>query len=978
MVERTRATLFVGRQRELTMLDECLAAAARGEGGVALVAGEPGIGKTRLLAELAERARADGWTVLTGRASDTEGMPPYLPFIEALRPYVRACPPERLRAQLGRGAAEVALLLPELPAILLDLPPSPAISPEQARYRLFESVVDFIVAIAGEPPGLLLLLDDLHWADTPTLLLLQHLARRLSDVPVLVVATHRAAMRDQTRPLVATLTELGRVAAVERIDLPPLDVEAVTTLTELLAGVPPTPSIAESLTQRTAGNPLFVREMVRHLVREGHDITGSAVDNWMVPETIRLAIARQLGTLSRSANQLLHAAAVLGEGFDFELLAAVSQQDEAMLLDALDETLEAGILHEDGGGYAFGHALQRLTVYESVNVPRRQRLHLQAARALETVFERALETRLTELAAHYRLAGALAEPESVIDACRRAGEAAAATFAWEEAVAHVEVALERLHPSKRADRFELLLILGDARMKAGDRPRARATFKEAATIARRLGKPERLARVALGLGGANVEYAVVDNELIELFQEALALLPTEDSALRARLLARLTLELRIQEMRTGSTALGDAAVGMAQRLGDRSGLARALYARSAVRRMQHDLDGAHTDARMAVTIAESIDDQGLALYARMSFLLERLQRGDFRSVEEEVATFTRLAEELRLPYYLWQAAVYRAMLALLHGQFDECESLIRQAHGFALRTGSEPAVHGYLWQLAALRREQGRLTEVESNLRDVAGRPSSRVPWRHLLLLVERELGAGDEVRSTFEQLADAFAQSDFRADSSVVLLVEVCANFGDREHAGWLYERLLPFAGEVTPTHPASGVCLGSVSRYLGILATTLGRWDAASGHFEQAIAMHERMGARPLLGHTHRDYATMLLARRRRGDPHTAQTLLARALEIYTELGMTHFAAKVRVLETDTSLAAMRPELAYPDGLSAREIEVLRLLAAGRTNREIAMQLVISLNTVTRHISHIFSKTSVANRAEAATYAARHGLLE
>jgi DNA-binding CsgD family transcriptional regulator len=423
--------------------------------------------------------------------------------------------------------------------------------------------------------------------------------------------------------------------------------------------------------------------------------------------------------------------------------------------------------------------------------------------------------------------------------------------------------------------------------------------------------------------------------------------------------------------------VADTAIAMAQRVGDRAALASALQARGVVRGLQHDPDGALEDNRAALRLAELIGAHDLALRNRNSLLWRPLRRGDIPSMEVELTTYAQRAEELRQPLYIWQAAAYKAMLALLRGRFDECESLITKAHVLALHTGSEPAVRGSLWQLTALRREQGRLAEVEADVRDVAELPSVPTTWRDLLLLIECELGQIGEGSDRLDRHIAAIVESGFFIDDAV-LIAESCAKLGDRKYADWLYERLLPFAGEVPLTTPPFCVCQGSVARYLGMLATTLRRWDAARDHFEQAITMHERMGARPLLGHTYRDYAAMLLARCRRGDLHTAQTLLARALDIYTELGMTHYAAKVRALAADPSLAATRPMLAYPNGLSAREIEVLRLLAAGRTNREIAAHLVISRNTVTRHVSHIFRKTNGANRAEAATYAARHGLLE
>jgi predicted ATPase len=288
---------LIGRETELTFLREQLARASQGEGSVALVAGEPGIGKTRLLAELAERARSDGWTVLSGAAYDTAGMPPYLPFIEALRSHLRTTPPDRLHAQLGSSAATLVLLLPELDGRLPNLPAVPPVSPEQERYRLFEGVCDAIegIARAGET-GLLLLLDDLHWADAPSLQLLQHLSRRLAGVPLLVVAAYRSVGAAPSPTFVATLAALARTAPATPLVPAPLGPDDTSELVEHVAGQAVAVPVAITIHQTTEGNPFFIGELVRHLQADGRDLSdaGIAGDAWTVPELIRQVIAARL------------------------------------------------------------------------------------------------------------------------------------------------------------------------------------------------------------------------------------------------------------------------------------------------------------------------------------------------------------------------------------------------------------------------------------------------------------------------------------------------------------------------------------------------------------------------------------------------------------------------------------------------------------------------------------------------------------
>ena len=425
MSGRLRRPPFVGREAELAALQRQLVGAARGDGGIALVAGEPGVGKTRLLAELAARACTEGWTVLAGAAYDTEGMPPYLPFIEALRRHMRAATPDRLRAQLGAAAAAVAVLLPELRERLPDLPAATAVSPEQERYRLFEAVCDALdgIARAGET-GLLLLLDDLHCADVPSLQLLQHLGRRLGGVPLLVLAAYRSVDAPPSPAFTATLAALVRTSAAASIMLVPLRHDETTALVESITGHEVAPAVTTAIQQVTEGNPFFVGELVRHLQDAGHDLQRpDAAHDLSVPERVRQVIIARLAPLQPATITLLRQGAVLGDGFTFALACAAVALAEETVLDAVEEALAAGMLRLEGDRYHFTHALIRRTVSETLSPPRRQRLHLRAAEAIEAVYAPHLAPYLSALAHHYRLAGSSADPETVIDAALRAGDA---------------------------------------------------------------------------------------------------------------------------------------------------------------------------------------------------------------------------------------------------------------------------------------------------------------------------------------------------------------------------------------------------------------------------------------------------------------------------------------------------------------------------------------------------------------------------
>ena len=435
----------MGRQSELGRLEQFLHTAERGHGRFLFLSGEPGIGKTRLALELAERAETRGWRVLYGRANAVEGAPAYLPVTEALGGYVQACPAATLRIQLGEAAPDVALLLPGLRARLPEVPPSTPSGLDSLRYRLLASISEFLLAIArASKPGLLLVLEDLHWADASTLLLLSFLASKLDRSPLVVLGTHRSARVDLTPALADVLAEVSRAGSGEHLTLAPLSPMDVSALVADLHGAPVPTEVVDTLHAETEGNPFFLAAMVQQLVSMGCDLGDANGLGRLrsVPQSVRWVIRQRLSRLSPMANEMLCGGAVLGDWFDFELLAEVSGTSVDATLVSLEEALAADVLRPDGRGYRFSHALIRDTVYDEISLPRRQRFHHAAARALEHVMSNAIDSHVTSIATHLRLAGSMADRNTVIEYSLRAGEAARAVFAWEDVATHWEAALE--------------------------------------------------------------------------------------------------------------------------------------------------------------------------------------------------------------------------------------------------------------------------------------------------------------------------------------------------------------------------------------------------------------------------------------------------------------------------------------------------------------------------------------------------------
>lgn len=897
---------FVGRERELGMLLDALEQAGAGRGCLFLIGGEPGIGKSRLADELATRARVGGAHVLWGRCWEGAGAPAYWPWIQALRAYLRAVDPAAARRHLAEGAADLAQMVPEISAIVPGLPAA-APDSDAARFQLFDSTASFLRSIALERP-IVLVLDDLHAGDTPSILLLRFLATQLSDMRIVVLGTYRNVELTAEHPLTAALAEVARQPATRIHALRGLRQDVVTRLIESATGVAPAARLAREMWRETSGNPLFLGEAARLLHSEqrlDEVVVGGGSLRLSVPAGVREVIARRVGQLAPATVQALTVGAALGPEFSTEVLRRIGDGDAADPLDVLDQALRAGLVAPVSGStgrFRFSHDLFRESVYQEQSPAARVRLHRRIAETLEEMYSSMPDAHLAELAHHYfeavhgggdTAAATLAEKARTY--ARRAADVAARALAYEEAARLYRMALAIVDGQPTRDdtaRTELLLAVGDADARAGEIDSANRMFLEAADVARRTGDAAHLARAALGIGG-RLPWARPghNHALIQLLQEALVLLGGTDERLRVRLLSRLASAWRSSpDKQQQSDTLSRQAVEIARRLDDPATLSYALAARYWATWWPDNPGPRLQLATEMISVAEALSDGERLVDARLMLWLTYTESGQMTQAASEAEEIRRLGEELRQPAHRWLGVAPRALVALMEGEFELAERLIE--HELAAGPPTTPArdnVSAATFHRFLLMTTMNRPADVEQEVRAAV----DAFPWyplhRAALCLLLLDLNREDEAHGIF----GALARDDFSAlyrDNEWLLGIsitsEACARLADAAAAVILYEQLAPFAGRHAIGHAEGSV--GAVDRYLGLLSAVIGRLDDADRHLTQAIAVNERMRARPWAAHSQRDLARVLRQRDAPGDRDRASELERRALAAARQLGM------------------------------------------------------------------------------------------
>ena len=848
---------------------------------------------------------------------------------------------------------------------------------------------------------MVLLLDDLHWADKPSLLLLEFVAREVSEARLLLVGTYRDVDVSRGDPLAQTLGELARQSAsggFERVLLRGMTEEDVSRFIEVETGLKAPAPLVSDVHTRTEGNPLFVTEVVRLLVqegeltperlREGKSLRQGSGQAWTVriPEGVREVIGRRLDRLSELCNQTLTVASVIGREFEMAQLDRLMDPSidsgqtlsEDWLLDVLEEALSARIIEElpaAVGRYQFTHSLIQETLVEELSLTRQARLHARIAEMLEELYGPEAEANAAELAHHFVQAEPVLGNERLVGYSLIAGELALAGYGYEEAIVHFQRALttkegraDTVHPEpvegRAADSETAAALFGLGRAQT-------ATTVEKAPAQQAWDHIQRAFEYYVASGDAAGAVAVAQHTLrtphlikgrVDVTARALEFVPP-DSLDAGRLLSQHGYSLSFEERDyDGAHQAFDRAIAIAQRLGDTALEAGTLSHSLLVDANNWRLDRVVESGPRAIELAQRANDLLAEFRARRAVAFALMQKGDLDGARQHATASLEVAESLRhpdalasLPWLLgalsfhegdWQTA-HRFYDRALEGIPDFPDGLVFKALAY-YKVGDTEAGDTWLERLMTLARDgSGQLGESASMVLAWA------LPLVSLITGRDRDL-----------DLAERTAKAAPNTFDGMVGLALLAVHRSDAEAAAEQYQGLRSLPRFMELDH------------LLGLLAHTMGKFDDASSHFEDLLDFSRKAGYRSDLAQACWGYADTLHERDGDGDREKATALLNESLSIARDLGMRPLEERVAARIEQLQARAAAPS--YPDGLTRREVEVLRHIIAGATNQTIAGALFITTNTVANHVKNILTKSNTENRTAAAAYGVRHGLAE
>ena len=902
-LETLDETLLVGRTAELALLSDALKQADETtRRRVALLSGEAGIGKTTLVSTFARAARESGAVVLYGRCDEDLAVP-YQPWMEALGHLVACAPDSLLAAHVKERGGDLGALVPGLAARVGELPASRSSDPETERHLLFGAVVDLLERVGVDAP-IVLILDDLHWSDRPTLQLLRYVTGADAPLRVLVLGTFRDGDIGAGHPLTDLLAVLHREEGVERIALRGLDDDELLSLMEAVAGHEMDQAgiaLRDDLRTETNGNPFFAMEILRHLaetgvIAQGDDGRWTAVADLRthgLPVSVREVVGRRIERLSPEATRVLSAAAIIGRDFDIDLLAEVTETREDDLLDLLDLAEQAAVVTEAPGGgdrYTFVHALIQHTLYDDLSAARRRRLHRNVAEALEAMVSAPGE-RVTELARHWYEATQPSDVRKAYQYSLEAGDQALERLAPDEAIRWFNQALElvaMLGPESVVGRCDSLIRLGEAQRQAGN-PAFRETLLEATALAQELDDSERLVSAALkntrGFWSGSGE---VDLERMAAITAALDVVGTADPALRSRLLAQLSTE-STYATDVSNDELLEESLRLAREANDDAALMTAFHA-------FHDHWVPHNlDRRLDLAEYEALSvraDPAWRGWFAADAVFGAIQSGDIPAARRHVPEIERVGREVGVPTLQWLGAMFSGALVQSDGDLERADQMAEVALQVGLDTGQPDAFEAYAGQLVATRLAQGRIGEIVDLVAETVDENPGIPTFRAALAECLCDLDRMDEARVILDDFASTGLESlpvDPLWIATLTYLAYASAAADHRESAAQVESLLRPFRDQIVFTAVS---IVGPVATALGAVQAVLEQWDDAEALFTDALAVSERLGWKYWVAVTQYNWGRMLRAKG--GERERADELLQSARDTAAQHGFGSLEAR------------------------------------------------------------------------------------
>lgn len=952
-----RQSPLVGRRRELETLEDLWPTVVAGHRQLVFLGGESGAGKTRLIAETAGALYDHGVTVLVGTCSPAAGIP-YQPFAEALDQLFGSAPMGSLDHIIGDRGGDILRLSPTVrrhrPHIDDD-----ALGAGDVRRDLFDAVASLLRATAEDQP-VAMMVDDLQWAQLPTIAMLEHVVQACADSPLLVVAAFRSTAPDRSEELAGRMAELHRLEGVRRLDLSGLDTEAIAEYLSLRAGLPLGEARAPAalLRDRTGGNPFFLRELWADLERRG-GVSALRTPS-RVPSSIGDTLAARLAALGDDVRAVIELAAILGPTFDLSTLVAASETDRARTLGLLDVAMAVGLIEPDevaGDTYSFVHALARQAVLDRMPPSRRTVLHARAAEALERQPSHA--SLIPRLAHHYLASHILGYHEQALRYSREAGRLAERSLAFEDAATWFERAasLPECEPAVRSD---LLLAAAAEYVRASHFPQAREIYERLYNIA----DPATRLAAAIGFEDASWRPGLIGPRAADLLSVALGECGLDHRhPLYVRGLGSLARALALSGETARARQVSSRATELAEELGDEPTLAHVVATG-----MWHGTTPDVADAQLSRAAAVAAlgrqhhDYETLGAAANFLATVNYLV-GRPAGLQDAIDDSRRAVGATGQPYYRHVYSCLAHATAFIQGDFETARHWADETLTQADASGDEMAEGPNGVQMYMLAREMGTLESFRPFL---DGNESFAGRWVPGLLALYTELGVETGVRRALRHLLSkelTARTNEAQWPMELAFMTEAALAADDAAAVRVLWPLLREYAG----MNLVSGTMIavfGSADRYIARAAAFLGNRAEAERRFSSALEMDRRMRSPVHTAETLAHFAAFLAGVGRHSE---AEQCAVRARQIAEPIN------HVRVLR----LVASIPTGGGRDGLTEREIEVLRLLAEGLSNQAIGTQLHISSNTAANHIRSILMKTGAANRTQAAMYAAQRGLV-